>query len=119
MAGVAKLYSPAVVNVTPYNKLIISVPADMDQLVKGSLYTGRHCLVHHGGVHHKCAGGRWQAHIGRGTAMLYIFLFSLIEKYVGTFSYQKKENFKYWSKSLNWSIKKMIKSKDESCISKN
>ena len=51
--------------------------------------------------------------------MLYIFLFSLIEKYVGTFSYQKKENFKYWSKSLNWSIKKMIKSKDESCISKN
>ena len=83
----------------------------MDQLEKGSLYTGRHCLVHHGGVHHKCAGGRWQAHIGRGTAMLYIFLFSLIEKYVGTFSYQKKENFKYWSKSLNWSIKKMIKSR--------
>ena len=35
--------------------------ADMDQLEKGSLYTGRHCLVHHGGVHHKCAGGRWQA----------------------------------------------------------
>ena len=50
MAGVAKLYSPAVVNVTPYNKLNIGVPADMDQLVKGSLYTGRHYLVHQGGV---------------------------------------------------------------------
>ena len=27
MAGVAKLYFPAVVNVTPYNKLNIGVPA--------------------------------------------------------------------------------------------
>ena len=50
MAGVAKFYSPAVVNVTPYNKLNIGVPADMDQLVKGSLYTGRHYLVHQGRV---------------------------------------------------------------------
>ena len=61
MAGVAKLYSPAVVNVTPYNKLNIGVPADMDQLVKGILYTGRHCLVHQGGVQREESSGQ-----GRG-----------------------------------------------------
>ena len=50
-------------NVTPYNKLNIGVPADMDQLVKGSLYTGRHCLVHQGGVQREEPSGQGRGYL--------------------------------------------------------